>query len=259
MYKPTFYITMEADPARFTPEGQGLASRLWSFTAPVDMKPSLTQELGVLLRMKCTGRPYWNAADAAQQKNWEAVARPALANKLHSVADVLRGCNEKRYQHYEGDIHHVWLKLQLAPYQLRIRLDADAAGNEYIPDALALVDAVRALANSPEVQAFAEGEEQLAVYLPSRTEVEALAATRAAEAEAWAAWETAAKAAEEEALGEAGGDAGDAGNGCAPADAAGESAGQAPLPAKPALAPGLSITTAEFVKPSGEGLVLPLP
>lgn len=259
MYKPTFYITMEADPARFTPEGQGLASRLWSFTAPVDMKPSLTQELGVLLRMKCTGRPYWNAADAAQQKNWEAVARPALANKLHSVTDVLRGCNEKRYQHYEGDIHHVWLKLQLAPYQLRIRLDADAAGNEYIPDALALVDAVRALANSPEVQAFAEGEEQLAVYLPSRTEVEALAATRAAEAEAWAAWETAAKAAEEEALGEAGGDAGDAGNGCAPADAAGESAGQAPLPAKPALAPGLSITTAEFVKPSGEGLVLPLP
>lgn len=246
MYKPTFYITMEADPAHFTPEGQGLASRLWRFTAPVDMKPSLTQELGMLLRMKCAGRPYWNATDAAQQENWETVARPALANKLHSVTDVLRGCNEKRYQHYEGVIRHLWLKLQLPPYQLRIRLDADAAGTEYIPDALALVDAVRVLVNSPEVQAFAAGEEQLAVYLPSRAEVEALAAVRAAEAEAWAAREAS--------EGEGGPEAATAEG----AEAA-NNAAEKTTPAMPALAPGLVIANAEFVKPSGEGLVLPLP
>lgn len=237
MYKPTFYITMEADPAHFNPEGEGLARRLWSFTAPVDMKPSLTQELGISVRMKCSARPYWNASDPTQQDNWETVALPALRNKLSSITDVLAGCNEKRYQHYEGDIHHVWLKLQLDPYELRIRLDHDAEGTDYLPDALKLVQQVRQLANGPEVAAFAEEGESLAVYLPSRAEVEQLEALRDAEAQAWVQWK-AAQTAEE--------------------DDVETNEEFAPSP-KPDLAPGLVIGTAEFVKPTGEGLVLPLP
>lgn len=254
MYKPTFYITMEANPERFNPEGQGLASRLWSFTAPVTLKPSPSQELGVAVRMKCAGRPYWDANDPDQQRNWETIARPALANKLHSVVDVLEGCNVERYQHYEGEIHHVWLKLQLAPYELRIRLDADAEGTDYIPDVLALVDNVRTLANSREVAAFTEGEEAIAIYLPSRAEVDALAETRAAEAAAWAEWENAVAKGDAEAEG---GTEADADAESTPGSASNAETHE-PEPKKPTLAPGLVISSAEFVKPNGEGLVAAL-
>ena len=193
MYKPTLYITMEADPSRYNPEGEGLASRLWSFTAPVTLAPSPTMELGLKVRMKCVGRPYWGMDDASED-NWKNVAWPFLDHKLKAIIDVLYGCNVKRYNHYEGAIHFTWLKLQLAPYELRVRLDADAEDNDYIPDVLGLVERVRDLVNQDAFRAFSDGDDNIAVYLPCRADVEELKARRAEEAEAHAAWQKAQEA-----------------------------------------------------------------
>ena len=240
---------MEADPSRYNPQGEGLANRLWSFTAPVAFAPSPSGELSIRARMKCS-KPYWDATDAVQQENWETVARPYLKNKLDAIVDVLNGINVKRYQHYEGSLHFIWLKLDLAPYEIRVRLDADAEDNDFIPDVLAWVDKVRELLNSPEFKAFeAEGEEEdscVTVFVPSREEAAARRALRNTEAEAFAAWTAAQKPADEAEAAEA------AESDVVEAATAAEPAEEAATPAeKPALAGALEIRALEFIKHSG--------
>ena len=243
MYKPTLYVTMEADPSHYNPQGDGLASRLWSFTAPVTLAPSPSGELGVKARMKCS-KLYWDATDATQQENWETVARPYLKDKIDAIVDVLNGINVKRYNHYEGSLHFTWLKLDLAPYEIRVRLDADAEDNDFIPDVLGWVDKVRELVNSPEFKDFeAEGVEEdnrVTVFVPSREEAEARRVLRNAEAEAFAAWTAAQESAEEA-------EAADGKTAKEPAEPA-----EAPAPVeKPELAGALEIKTLEFIKHSG--------
>ena len=252
MYKPTLYHTMEADPEHYNPEGEGLASRLWSFTAPVTIAPSPTMELGLRARMKCAGRPYWNAADATEEANWNETAKPYLAHKLHSIIDVLNGINVKRYNHYEGQLHFTWLKLELAPLELRIRLDHDAEDNDFIPDVMELVSCVRNLINTDEYRAFAAPDESIAVYLPCRDDVKRLSSLRKQEAEAYAEWMSSKvpeKADEKEgAIGEQGDTSSEMETSqCVDS----EQTSDVPAPVKPALSPGFRIATVEFVKSDG--------
>lgn len=248
MYKPTLYLTMEADASRANEKGRGLASRLWSFTAPVTLVASPTDELSLRVRMKCSGRPYWDSSDEAQVSNWKNIARPFLRNKLASIVDVLDGLNVKRYNHYEGSLHFVWLKLQLAPYEIHVRLDSDAKDNDYIPDLLGLVDTVRDLVNDETFKSFADPNEAVTVYMPSRAQAETLRRTRADEASAYAAWQSSS-------------DDGNAEHEDAPNH---ENETEEPLRddarasaphEEPPLAPGLVIDTAEFVKADGAALI----
>ena len=149
-------------------------------------------------------------------------------------------------------MHFTWLKLDLAPYEIRVRLDADAEDKDYIPDVLAWVDKVRDLLNSPEFKAFeAEGEEEdnrVTVFVPSREEAEARRSLRNAEAEAFAAWTAAQKPADEAEA--ADGEAAKAAE--AEVETAGDGAEEAAAPAeKPTLAGALEIRTLEFIKHSG--------
>lgn len=259
MYKPTLYLTMEADPERYNPEGEGLASRLWSFTAPVTIVPSPTMELGLRARMKCAGRPYWNALNATEEANWNEIAQPFLAHKLHSIIDVLNGINVKRYNHYEGPLHFTWLKLELAPFELRIRLDHDAEDNDYIPDAIELVSRVRDLINSDEYRSFATPNDPVAVYLPCRAAIEHLSSIRAQEAEAYAAWASSEKAKEVDEKGKAidmqDESLSKQGANCQRNE---DRIADTSAPAKPALSPDFRITTVEFVKADGTALTYDL-
>ena len=195
-------------------------------------------------------KPYWDAADAVQQENWETVVRPYLHDKLAAIEDVLNGINVKRYQHYEGSMHFTWLKLELAPYEIRVRLDADAEDNDFIPDVLAWVDKVRDLLNSPRFKAFeAEGEagddNRVTVFVPSRQEAEARRVLRNAEAGAFAAWQ-----AQEAAAATEGGNDKTAVVEAAEAENEAPAAEATPVE-KPVLAGALEYRTLEFIKHSG--------
>lgn len=232
MYKPTLYITMEADPAHYNPESSGLASRLWSFTAPVTLVPSPTAELGLSLRLKCSGRAYWSTTDEVSRTNWEKIVKPFLKDKLFSVVDVLNGINVERYKHYSGPLHFVWLKLVLAPFELRFRLDSNVFNQDSIPDIMALLEQVRKTVNTKVYTTFAGAEEGTVVYLPCRETVDALAKTRAKEATLYEAWCTANELASKE--------------------------GTEMDATEPTIAPLLTVTDYEFVRLDGEGLVFPV-
>ena len=252
MYKPTLYITVEADQAHFNGEGAAAADRTWSYAAPVTF--GAADEMTLKLRMKCSNRPYWSTSDATQVDTWERVAGKYLKDKLDSVVDVLNGYNDTRYAHYSEPLHYVWLKLSLAPHTICVRLDHDVEHKDYIPDVFALVSTVRDLLNTPECQAFAQGDEGLEIYLPSRADAEARRALREAEAAAYATWEEATRAAEaaEEA------EAAEAAEAAAIAET-GEEAIEAPaLPEKPELAAGLEIANVEFVREDGTALIYDL-
>ena len=252
MYKPTLYITVEADQAHFSGEGAATADRTWSFAAPVTF--GAADEMTLKLRMKCSNRPYWSTSDATQIDTWENIAGKFLKDKLDSIIDVLNGYNDTRYAHYSEPLHYVWLQLELAPHTISVRLDHDVEHNDYIPDVFALVGTVRELLNTSEGQAFARDGEGLEIFLPSRADAEACRALRAAEEAAYAAWIEATQAAKAPESTEAG-EGAEAAEAAESSDVDEQADATAELPEKPRIAARLEIANVEFVRKDGTALV----
>lgn len=222
MYKPTSYLNLEIDPAHANPEEIAMLHRVFGFIDPLTSEPA--EELSLTLRLKCRNRPYWDARDEAHQDMWESTVAPYLSSKLSVILNVLEECNNEKYAHYAGGLHLDWLRLRMEPCEINIRLDHNAAGESFLPDAYSLVCSLREAIGSPEFDAFATGSNQIAAYIPCRKAIETTKAHRLGEGEAWERWQTARQ--EDESL------------------------------PQPQLAPALRYDTIELVNHSGQSMLI---
>ncbi|WP_165045695.1 hypothetical protein [Adlercreutzia sp. ZJ138] len=230
MYKPTTYLNIEVDPAHATPDGVAMLERVFNFIDPLTSKPA--EELGLTIRLKCRNRPYWIAGDSTQDAVWDEIVGPYLKNKLSIVLNVLQECNNPKYAHYAGGLHLDWLKLQMEPYEIRLRLDHDAEGMDYLPDVFSLLCDVRKAVSC--LKDWGATNEHTVIYIPSLTEIETHKALRLDEQTRWEAWQT--WQSEQP-------DSPDEGSTDVTPD---ENALE-----KPIFSSGLTYTTAEFVTPNG--------
>lgn len=183
MYKPTSYLTIEADPDHATPDGMRTLARLFGFIDPLSCVPA--EELGISIRLKCSGRTYWNNNDNAQNAMWDNVVGKFLKAKLSVILNVLEECNKKEYAHYEEPLRFRWLKLLLEPCEIRIRLDHGAEGANHLPDAFHMVETVRAAMSTPEPASFLDGWPGVVAYVPCLETIEQYRTIRTQEEASW--------------------------------------------------------------------------
>lgn len=102
MRKPTAYLSFTLDSDALSPERVASLVRSYSYICPVEVAAG--PENAVFLRVKLSGCPWFDAANAGEQAIWEDTVRPWLENKLRKLEETVQEYNNEDARSYCGSV-----------------------------------------------------------------------------------------------------------------------------------------------------------